>query len=800
MEPLSYVGKSVRRKDGPDKVTGRAVYSQDVKLPGTLVGRILRSPHPHARLVRIDASRARQLPGVKAVITVDDTKGIKHGFVETPRYPPDQEVLARDRVRFVGEEIAAVAAVDQVIAQQAIDLIEVEYELLPAVFDPFEAMKPDAPEVHPTHPNVRSETALSNIAGRTATGWGDVDEGFAQADYVREDRFESHLRTHGYLEPQATLAHWEDDKLNVWTSSMGTFVKRAKLAKVLDLPYSAVRIHKTYVGGTFGGKIDLYSHEYCAARLSMITGRPVRMVATREEIFSAYRHGQPLVMEIKTGVRKDGTIVAQQVRAINNAGAYRGSGVVVIFLAWGFTMLPYRIPNLAYEGLSVYTNYPLRAPQRGHGCPQIRFAIESQLDRIAEDLGIDPVTIRLRNARKPWEELPNGDNVHEAGLIDCIGLAAEKSGFLAKHGRGRHQASTIRRGIGMGVSSYFGGSLIYPNGSGVIVKMADDGSATVLTGAIDVGQGAETVIAQIVAEELYLPIEDVRIISSDTDTTPQDIGAWISGMTYVTGNAARQAAGNARTKLLQVAAEKFGCEIEALETRDKIVRNRANPDQQLTYREVIALSIATRRGDTVIGEGFWRTMRDEPTHPSLATTKGRWSENYAFSCQVAEVEVDTETGEARVLKAWTVHDCGFAVNPALVKGQVDGQVSMALGHAFLEEILTKDGYTLNPSWLDYRMPTVHEMASSDDAEIVTEQYTVGKSYRVKEVGEGLVSGVLAAIANAIYDATGVRMQSTPFTPEKLLRGLRQLERKGRPGRQDRDAEKDADEPAAATLD
>jgi len=800
MEPLSYVGKSVRRKDGPDKVTGRAVYSQDVKLPGTLVGRILRSPHPHARIVRIDASRARQLPGVKAVITVDDTKGIKHGFVETPRYPPDQEVLARDRVRFVGEEIAAVAAVDQVIAQRAIDLIDVEYELLPAVFDPFEAMKPDAPEIHPTLPNVRSETALSNIAGRTATGWGDVDEGFAQADYVREDRFESHLRTHGYLEPQATLAHWEDDKLNVWTSSMGTFVKRAKLAKVLDLPYSAVRIHKTYVGGTFGGKIDLYSHEYCAARLSMITGRPVRMVATREEIFSAYRHGQPLVMEIKTGVRKDGIIVAQQVRAINNAGAYRGSGVVVIFLAWGFTMLPYRIPNLAYEGLSVYTNYPLRAPQRGHGCPQIRFAIESQLDRIAEDLGIDPVTIRLRNARKPWEELPNGDNVHEAGLIDCIKLAAEKSGFLARHGQGRRQTSTIRRGIGMGVSSYFGGSLIYPNGSGVIVKMADDGSATVLTGAIDVGQGAETVIAQIVAEELYLPIEDVRIISSDTDTTPQDIGAWISGMTYVTGNAARQAAGNARTKLLQVAAEKFGCEIEALETRDKIVRNRANPDQQLTYREVIALSIATRRGDTVIGEGFWRTMRDEPTHPSLATTKGRWSENYAFSCQVAEVEVDTETGEARVLKAWTVHDCGFAVNPALVKGQVDGQVSMALGHAFLEEILTKDGYTLNPSWLDYRMPTVHEMASSDDAEIVTEQYTVGKSYRVKEVGEGLVSGVLAAIANAIYDATGVRMQSTPFTPEKLLRGLRQLERKGRPGRQDRDAEKDADEPAAATLD
>ncbi|MCL4746806.1 MAG: molybdopterin-dependent oxidoreductase [Burkholderiaceae bacterium] len=800
MEQLRYVGKSMRRKDGPDKVTGRAAYSQDVKLPGTLTGRILRSPHPHARIVRVDTSRARELPGVKAVITVDDTKGIKHGFVETPRYPPDQEVLARDRVRFVGEEIAAVAAIDQITAQRAIDLIEVEYEILPAVFDPYEAMKPGAPEVHPTLAKIRSETPLPNIAGRTATGWGDVEQGFAQSDYIREDRFESHLRTHGYLEPHVTLAQWEHDKLNVWTSSMGTFIKRAKLARVLDLPFSAVRIHKTYVGGTFGGKIDLYTHEYCAARLSMIAGRPVRIVATREEIFSAYRHGQPLIMEIKTGVRNDGTIVCQQVRAINNAGAYRGSGVVVIFLAWGFTMLPYRIPNLAYEGLSVYTNYPLRAPQRGHGCPQIRFAIESQLDRIAEDLGIDPVTIRLRNARKPWEALPNGDNVHEAGLIECIELAARKSDFLAKHGHGRKQSSTIRRGIGMGVSSYFGGSLIYPNGSGVIVKMADDGSATVLTGAIDVGQGAETVISQIVAEELFLPIEDVKIISSDTDTTPQDIGAWISGMTYVTGNAARQAAGNAREKLLELAAEKFGCTTAELEVDEKLVRKRANREERLSYREIIAHSVATRRGDTVIGEGFWRTMRDEPTHPSLATTKGRWSENYAFSCQVAEVEVDTQTGEARLVKAWTVHDCGFMVNPGLVKGQVDGQVSMALGHAFLEEILTKDGYTLNPSWLDYRMPTIHEMASSEDDEIVTEQYTVGKSFRVKEVGEGLVSGVLAAIANAIYDATGVRMHSTPFSPEKLLKGIRQLERARRIANERSEAREDAQEQVTASLD
>lgn len=779
MTELNYIGKSFRRKDGPDKVTGRAVYAEDVRLPGTLIGRILRSPHPHARILRIDTSRALALPGVKAVITVEDTKGIKHGFVETPRYPPDQEVLARARVVHVGEEVAAVAAVDHLTAQQAIDLIDVQYEVLPGVFTPFDAMKADAPEVHPSHPRVKNEVPYSNIGGRTSTGWGDVEAGFAQSDYVRVDRFESHLRTHGYLEPQATVAHWENDKLNVWTSSMGTFIKRAKLARTLDLPYSAVRVHKAYVGGTFGGKIDLYSHEYCAARLSMMTCRPVKIVTTREEIFSSYRHGQPLAMELKTGVKSDGTIVAQEIRVINNSGAYRGSGVVVIFLAWGFTMIPYRIPNLKYEGLSVYTNYPVRAPQRGHGCPQIRFAIESQLDAIAEHLDIDPVTIRLRNAREAWEELPNGDNVHEAGLIDCIKVAAEKSGIRERYGAGRNDKGTIRRGIGMGVSGYFGGSLIYPNGSGVIVKMNDDGSATVLTGGIDVGQGSETVISQIVAEELSMGIDEIKIVSSDTDATPQDIGAWISGMTYVTGNAARQAATNARQKMVNLAALRFNISPENLVVKDKAIFNPLDPDQKMTYREAVAYSIATRRGDTILGEGFWRTMRDEPAHPSLATTKGRWSENYAFSCQVAEVEVDIETGEAKLAKALTVHDCGFPINPALVKGQIDGQVSMALGHAFLEEVITKDGFTLNPTWLDYRMPTIHEMAASEDADVITEQYVVGKPYRTKEVGEGLVSGILAAIANAIYDATGVRMTSTPFTPEKILKGLRALEREKR---------------------
>ncbi|MFH1114850.1 MAG: xanthine dehydrogenase family protein molybdopterin-binding subunit [Pseudomonadota bacterium] len=773
MSELDYVGKSVLRKDGPDKVTGRALYTVDLHLPGTLVGRILRSPHPHARILNIDTSLAKRVNGVKAVVTHQDTLGIKHGFVETPRYPADQDCLASDRVRFVGEEVAAVAAVDEYSAEEALNLIKVDYEPLPAVFDPLEAMQLDAPEIHPTHPKVPEP--YHNIAGKTESAWGDIDAGFSASDYVVENRYESHLRTHGYLEPQATVASFEPEgKLNVWTSSQGPFLKRAKLAKTLGLPQSAVRIQKAYVGGAFGGKIDLFSHEYCAALLSMKSARPVKIVASRPEIFASYRHGQPILVEVKTGVKKDGTLVAQQYRIINNCGAYRGSGVVVIFLSWGFAMLPYRIPNLKYDGYAVYTNNPVRAPQRGHGAPQLRFAVESQLDAIAEELGIDPIEIRLRNARQSGEELPNGDNVHNCGLSDSIREAATHTDFQRKYGQGRKKAGSAgryRKGIGIGVSSYFGGSLIYPNSSSVVVKMNDDGTATILTGAMDIGQGAETILCQIVAEEIKMPVEEIQVIAADTETTPVDIGSWISGNAYVSGNAAREAGAAVRRKLLAIAAEVMEADIDDLVLENKTVYVMGSPGTALSYAELVAASIRKHRGDPIIGDGHWRTMRDTPTHPSLATTKGRWSENYAFDAQVAEVEVDTETGVVHLIRAVTAHDCGFPINPLLVEGQIDGQVSMALGHAFMEEVLMKEGRTLNPNWLEYHMPCIHNVAVSEHIDVITESFEVGRPYRTKEVGEGYVSAILAAIANAIYDAIGVRLESTPFTPEKILRAL-----------------------------
>ncbi len=774
MSELDYVGKRILRKDGPDKVTGKAIYTVDLQLKGQLVGKILRSPHAHARILDIDTSLALEVPGVKAVITGKDTLGIKHGFVETPRYPADQYPLAMDKVRFIGEEVAAVAATDVYAADKALGLIKVTYEPLPAVFDPEEAMMPGAPEIHPSHPKVKED--LVNIGGKTTSGWGDVEAGFQEADYVREDRFESHLRTHGFLEPHATVASYEPDgKLNVWTSSMGPFIKRAKLARTLGLPQSSVRVRKAYVGGAFGGKIDLYTHEFCAALLSMKTSRPVEIIATREEIFTAYRHGQPMIVTVKTGVKKDGTIVAQEFKTLNNSGGYRGSGVVIIFLVWGFAMAPYRIPNMKYNGYSVYTNNPIRSPQRGHGAPQMRFAVESQLDMIAAELGISPIDIRLKNARVSGEMLPNGDNVHNCGLKDCILDIAKHTDFKEKiESRRTEKKGRYRKGIGIGVSAYFGGSLIYPNSSSVIVKMNDDGSVSLLTGSLDIGQGSETILCQIVAEELKLPIEEVRVFAADTETTPVDIGVWISGNAYVTGNAAREAAGDVRRKLMTIAAEELNVDIENLAFRDKRIYITGQPERSLSYEELVALSIQKHRGDPVIGNGHWRTMRDQPTHPSLATTKGRWTENYAFDAQTAEVEVDTETGKIRLLRAVTAHDCGFPINPLLVEGQIDGQVSMALGHAFMEEIMMEEGRTLNPSWLDYRMPSIYNIADSEHIDVITERYQVGKPYRTKEVGEGYVSAILAAIANAIYDAIGVRLFSTPFTPEKILKGLEKI--------------------------
>jgi CO/xanthine dehydrogenase Mo-binding subunit len=780
MDNLSYIGKSVPRKDGPLKATGRAEYTVDITLPGMLIGKVLRSPHPHARILNIDTSKAEQLPGVKAVVTAADSLKIKHGFVDTPRYPADQYPIAVDMVCHVGEDIAGVAAVDEDTAEEALSLIEVEYELLPSVFDPEEAMKPDAPVIHPNHPKVNDP--YRNIGGKTETSWGDVEQAFRDSHLIREDKYYCQIRTHGYMEPQATVAHFDySGKLNVWTSNMGVFIKRAKLAKTLGLAYGNVRVLKSYVGGAFGGKIDLFHHEYIASLLSMKCHLPVKIVYSREEVFKASRHAQPLIVQIKTGVAKDGTILGQEIRTINDSGAYHGSGVVVIFLAWGFAMAPYRVPNMKYEGYSIYTNNLVRAPQRGHGAPKMRFAAESQFDMIAEELGIDPIDFRLRNARKPGETLPNGDSVKNFGLMECITRVAEKTDFRNKYEaarKDRESDSKIKRGIGIGTTAYFGGSLIYPNSSTIVVKLNDDASVSLMTGAVDFGQGCETVLCQIVAEELGVPIEEVQVYAGDTETTPVDIGSWISGLTWVTGNAAKKAAAQAMNKLLAVAAEELGADAKDLVARNKEIFVSAAPDRKITYARAVTASIAKHRGDSIIGEGHFRTMKDEPTHPSLATAKGRWTENYSNYAQVAEVEVDTETGVVKIVKATTAHDCGFPFNPTFVEGQIDGQVSMGQGQVLAEEVRVEGGCVINPSFLEYKIPCALDMVETEYLDVITEEYKKDHVYHTKEVGEGYVSGTVSAVANAVYAATGVRAKRTPIYPQDILEALEKSRAKG----------------------
>ncbi|MCX8111033.1 MAG: molybdopterin-dependent oxidoreductase, partial [Syntrophorhabdaceae bacterium] len=438
-----------------------------------------------------------------------------------------------------------------------------------------------------------------------------------------------------------------------------------------------------------------------------------------------------------------------------------------IFLCWGFLVLPYRISALDYIGYSIYTNNPVRAPQRGHGAPQIRFAVESQMDMIAEELGVDPIDIRLKNARMKGDILPNGDTIKNAGLIDCIKEVADKTVFRKKYieyrtGCIETNNKRIKRGIGIGVSGYFTGTLIYPNNSAAIIQFNDDGTVKCLTGALDIGQGAETILSQIVAEELGLNIEDIEMVAGDTDATPVDIGSWISGLTYVTGNAVKKAAEDARRQLLKSAAAELKADIDSLTTKEKRIFVEGMPEKSIPFSRAIERHIYENNGNPIIGRGFFRGLKDAEIGPSLKNAKGSWSDSYAFDAQVAEVEVDMATGKIKVLRATTAHDCGFPINPLLVEGQIDGQVSMAAGQAVSEEIIMKDGVTLNPSFLEYKLPLATEMVENDYIDIITEEYRKDHHFHTKEVGEGYVSGILAAIANAVYNATGFRPKKLPI--------------------------------------
>jgi 4-hydroxybenzoyl-CoA reductase alpha subunit len=761
MEHFSIVGKDVERVDARVKATGSAIYTDDMKLPGMLIGRILRSPFPHAKIARIDIGKAASFPGVKCVITGKDTPKIKYGnwrlFPETQ----DEYPLAVDKVRFIGDEVAAVAAVDKDTAEEALELIKVEYEELPAVFDAKSAIKKGAPVIHDSSPK--------NISVNRKIEYGDIQKGFRESDYVREDTFTVHAVQHAYLEPCSCLSQVDmEGRITLWTSTQVPYIIQCLLASSLGMRENDIRVIKPHVGGGFGGKVELRPWEFCAAFMARKTGRPVKFTLTREEEFTTGRRRHPMKITSRVGFKKDGLLMAKDLTIYLDGGGYNALGPTATFLCGNFGAMLYRYPNYRFVGYRVYTNKPPASAMRGFGAPQSFYAMESQMNMAAEELGIDPVELRLKNAQVSGDKIPGVATISSCGFIESIKEVARMSGWKRKR---RNLKSG--QGIGIGCYSFLTGGVFnwfdtqYAF-SAAEVRAYPDGTAHLLTMASDIGQGSDTVLKQILAEELGLKMEDIRITSGDTSMTPQaDLGTWGSRVTLMAGNATLDAAKKIKAALFGAVSAKFNVNvIYEMECKDGRVHPKGTPDLSVSFGEAVAMVQKASRGEPLVARGYY-TPRD----------KGLVTPAFGFGAQVAEVEVDKQTGLVNVKKMWTAHDCGTVINPKAVEGQLEGSIQMGLGYALSEQLVMKDGKTLNTTFLDYKMPTAMDMPPSKVIHVNT--YEPEGPMGAKECGEGLACPTAPAVAEAVYHATGYRCRDLPITPEKILSGIRNLKIKKR---------------------
>jgi 4-hydroxybenzoyl-CoA reductase alpha subunit len=680
----------------------------------------------------------------------------------------DEEPLCVERVRFVGDPVAAVAAVDEETAERAMHLIEVEYEPLPALMSIDQALRAGTPRIHEYGDG-------HNIHKLVSLEFGDVEEGFAEADLVREDVFFFEGSTHLPMEQHAAVAQWTaDGKLTLWSSTQTPHYVHRALGKVFDLPMSRIRVIATPNGGAFGGKSDPFSHEMVVCRLAQLTGRPVKVTLTREEVFYTHRGRHPVLMWIKTGVRQDGEILAIHFRSYLDGGAYGSYGVASTFYTGALQTVTYKVARYRFEGCRVFTNKPPCGPKRGHGTPQPRFALEVHLDKIAADLGLDPAAMRRRHAVDEHTKTVNHLTITTSGLRECIDRVVEASGWRAKFGQLPHG-----RGIGFAASSYISGAglPIYWNDmphSGVVVKIDRGGGVAVFCGSTDIGQGSDSVLAYVVAEVLGIRPEDIRVVTADTDLTPVDLGSYSSRVTLMTGNAAKEAAEKLRGLLLDAAAKKLGMSPADLEARDRRVFVRDDPEKHLAFDEAARLAEAAY--GTLVAAGSY-------TPPKRAAKfKGAGvgpTPAYSYSACAVELQVDPETGEIRIERIWIAHDGGTAINPLLVEGQVEGSVYMGLGEALMEEQVFRHGLHKIPSMLEYKSPTTLE--TPEITTILVQTHDPEGPFGAKEAGQGPLLPVIPAIANAIHDAIGVRIDEVPITPEKILKALDQ-KAAGRPAR------------------
>ncbi|OGU10157.1 MAG: aldehyde oxidase [Gemmatimonadetes bacterium RBG_16_66_8] len=761
------VGKAHRKVDAVAKVTGATRFVDDVALPRMLHAKLLRSPHPHARIVRIDTSRATAMEGVKAVLTGRDLP-VPFGILPVSQ---DEHALALDRVRFVGDPVAAVAAGSEDVALAAAELIEVEYERLTPIGSPSEALATPEPQIHEyaDHGNLHKLIHLE---------FGDVEQGFAEADYVREDLFFYEGNTHLALEQHGALADWSaDGKLTLWSSTQTPHYVHRALAKVLNLAASRIRVIACPNGGGFGGKSDPFSHEIVAARLAMMTGRPVKLILTREEVFYCHRGRHPTLMWVKTGVKRDGSITGMHFKTLLDGGGYGSYGVASTYYTGALQTVTYSVPRYKFQGARAFTNKPPCGPKRGHGTPQPRFALEVQLDKIAEALGLDPADMRLRHLVPPHTLTANYLRVGSIGLGACIQRVAEGSGWA-----GKFRKLPYGKGIGLACSSYLCGAglPIYWNDmpqSGAQLKIDRGGGVTVFCGSTDIGQGSDTILAAITAEVLGVSQLDVHIVTGDTSLTPVDLGSYSSRVTLMTGNAVLQAAERVRSMIAVHVSAKLDVPPHRLVFADGRVFDTMQPERGLSFLEAIQLAEAM--------EGTLGTVGSYSPPRSAGRYRGAGvgpSPAYSYSAAIAEVDVDPDTGIVRVDRIWIGHDVGQIINPANVMGQVEGGVYMGLGEALMEEMAYRDDRNIMhkiPSMLEYKSPTTLEMC--DVKTYLVEDPDSNGPFGAKEVGQGPLLPVPPAVANAVYDAVGVRIDEVPITPEKVLRALKD-KAKGAEGR------------------
>jgi 4-hydroxybenzoyl-CoA reductase subunit alpha len=768
-QSLNVVGKPFRKVDARAKCVGQTKFADDIVLPRMLFCRILRSHVPHALIKSIDASKALALPGVFAVITGKDLP-ISYGILPVSQ---DEHALCIDKVRFVGDPVAAVAAIDEDTAFDAMNLIEVEYEPLNTISNIEEAVLIDEPRIHEYGDG-------GNVHKKVSLEFGNVDEGFAEADLVREDVFFYEGNTHLPMEQHAAVAHYDaDQKITLWSSTQTPHYVHRALAKVLEMPASHIRVIATPNGGGFGGKSDPFNHEVAVCKLAMITGRPVKVTLTREEVFYCHRGRHPVLMKVKTGVKNDGAITAMHFQSFLDGGAYGSYGVASTFYTGALQTVTYDVPRYKFQGLRAFTNKPPCGPKRGHGTPQPRYALEVHLDKIAEQLGMDPVEIRRKHLVAPNSVTANYLRIGSMGLGQCIDKVVEGSNWKNRFSGWdpNNRKLPFGKGIGIACSSYICGAglPIYWNNmpqSGVQLRLDRQGGVCVMCGSTDIGQGSDSILAYIVAEILGIDPFDIRVITADTDLTPVDLGSYSSRVTLMTGNAAIQAAERARELLVMAVAEKLGVPIENLSLAERRVFDVENPELGVSFAEAVVL--AESKFGTIGTVGSYTPPRSPGKYKGSGVGP---SPAYSYSAAVAEVDVNPDTGIVTVERVWIAHDIGRSINPLLVMGQVEGSVYMALGEILMEEMTYRTNRNVVhkfPSLLEYKSPTTMEMC--DVKTYLIEDPDPNGPYGAKEVGQGPLLPVPPAVANAVYNAVGVRIDEVPITPEKVMRALKEKAR------------------------